>query len=144
LKVRFIYQGSDWLPDQEKVAINLCLRASKIIDLPDEIEVEFVKMPPSVYGETLLYGRFKNRFRINDCLSPKEIIKPVVHELIHIHQVHIGRLKAMRDGTYIWDGRQYKNTDPNLLENSAYRNLPWEQDVENVMDSILNRILTQT
>jgi len=144
LKVRFIYQGSDWLPDQEKVAINLCLRASKIIDLPDEIEVEFVKMLPSVYGETLLYGRFKNRFRINDCLSPKEIIKPVVHELIHIHQVHIGRLKAMRDGTYIWDGRQYKNTDPNLLENSAYRNLPWEQDVENVMDSILNRILTQT
>lgn len=144
MKVRFIYQGSDWLPDQEKVAINLCLRASKIIDLPDEIEVEFVKMPPSVYGETLLYGRFKNRFRINDCLSPKEIIKPVVHELIHIHQVHIGRLKAMRDGTYIWDGRQYKNTDPNLLENSAYRNLPWEQDVENVMDSILNRILTQT
>lgn len=144
MKVRFIYQGSDWLPDQEKVAINLCLRASKIIDLPDEIEVEFVKMLPSVYGETLLYGRFKNRFRINDCLSPKEIIKPVVHELIHIHQVHIGRLKAMRDGTYIWDGRQYKNTDPNLLENSAYRNLPWEQDVENVMDSILNRILTQT
>jgi len=144
LKVRFIYQGSDWLPDQEKVAINLCLRASKIIDLPNEIEVEFVKMPPSVYGETLLYGRFKNRFRINDCLSPKEIIKPVVHELIHIHQVHIGRLKAMRDGTYIWDGRQYKNTDPNLLENSAYRNLPWEQDVENVIDSILNRILTQT
>ena len=144
MKVRFIYQGSDWLPDQEKVAINLCLRASKIIDLPNEIEVEFVKMPPSVYGETLLYGRFKNRFRINDCLSPKEIIKPVVHELIHIHQVHIGRLKAMRDGTYIWDGRQYKNTDPNLLENSAYRNLPWEQDVENVIDSILNRILTQT
>ena len=144
MKVRFIYQGSDWLPDQEKVAINLCLRARKIIDLPDEIEVEFVKMPLSVYGETLLYGRFKNRFRINDCLSPKEIIKPVVHELIHIHQVHIGRLKAMRDGTYIWDGRQYKNTDPNLLENSAYRNLPWEQDVENVMDSILNRILTQT
>jgi hypothetical protein len=144
LKVRFIYQGSDWLPDQEKVAINLCLRASKIIDLPDEIEVEFVKMLPSVYGETLLYGRFKNRFRINDCLSPKEIIKPVVHELIHIHQVHIGRLKAMRDGTYIWDGRQYKNTDPNLLENSEYRNLPWEQDVENMMDSILNRIITQT
>ena len=144
MKVRFIYQGSDWLPDQEKVAINLCLRASKIIDLPDEIEVEFVKMLPSVYGETLLYGRFKNRFRINDCLSPKEIIKPVVHELIHIHQVHIGRLKAMRDGTYIWDGRQYKNTDPNLLENSEYRNLPWEQDVENMMDSILNRIITQT
>jgi hypothetical protein len=144
LKVRFIYQGSDWLPDQEKVAINLCLRASKIIDLPDEIEIEFVKLPPSVYGETLLYGRFKNRFRINDCLSPKEIIKPVVHELIHIHQVHIGRLKAMRDGTYIWDGRQYKNTDPNLLENSEYRNLPWEQDVENMMDSILNRIITQT
>ena len=144
MKVRFIYQGSDWLPDQEKVAINLCLRASKIIDLPDEIEVEFVKMLPSVYGETLLYGRFKNRFRINDCLSPKEIIKPVVHELIHIHQVYIGKLKAMRDGTYIWDGRQYKNTDPNLLENSAYRNLPWEQDVENVIDSILNRILTQT
>lgn len=144
MKVRFIYQGSDWLPDQEKVAINLCLRASKIIDLPDEIEIEFVKLPPSVYGETLLYGRFKNRFRINDCLSPKEIIKPVVHELIHIHQVHIGRLKAMRDGTYIWDGRQYKNTDPNLLENSEYRNLPWEQDVENMMDSILNRIITQT
>ena len=144
MKVRFIYQGSVWLPDQEKVAINLCLRASKIIDLPGEIEIEFVKLPPSVYGETLLYGRFKNRFRINDGLSPKEIIKPVVHELIHIHQVHTGRLKAMRDGTYIWDGRQYKNTDPNLLENSAYRNLPWEQDVENLMDSTLNRILTQT
>ena len=144
MKVRFIYQGSVWLPDQEKVAINLCLRVSKILDLPGEIEIEFVKLPPSVYGETLLYGRFKNRFRINDCLSPKEIIKPIVHELIHINQVHTGRLKAMRDGTYIWEGRQYKNTDPNTLTPEQYQNLPWEQDVSNNVDKVMLDIINST
>lgn len=143
MKVRFIYQGSVWLPDQEKVAVNLCKCVAQVIDLPNEIEIEFAKLTPSVYGETLLVGRFRNRFRISDTLSPKEIVKPIVHELIHIHQVHTGKLKVMRDGTHIWMGRQYRNVDPNLLENRAYRNLPWELDVENNLETILNQAITK-
>lgn len=141
MKVQFIYQGSIWLPDQEKVVINLCKCVAKVIELPNNIEIEFAKLAPSVYGETLLFGRFRNRFRISDTLTPKEIIKPVVHELIHIHQVHVGKLKAMRDGTYIWMGRQYRNSDPNTLTNAQYQNLPWEQDVsDNIDEIILNSI----
>lgn len=143
MNVRFIYQGSVWLPDQEKVAINLCKCVAKVIELPPEIEIEFAKLAPNVYGETLLFGRFRNRFRISDILSPKEIVKPIVHELIHIHQVHMGKLKVMRDGTHIWMGRQYRNVDPNLLENIDYRNLPWERDVENNLENVLGQALTK-
>lgn len=143
MNVRFIYQGSVWLPDQEKVSTNLCKCVAKVIELPPEIEIEFAKLAPNVYGETLLFGRFRNRFRISDTLSPKEIVKPIVHELIHIHQVHMGKLKVMRDGTHIWMGRQYRNVDPNLLENRDYRNLPWEQDVENNLENVLGRALTK-
>ena len=141
MKVQFIYQGSIWLPDQEKVSIKLCECVAKVIELPNSIELEFANLAPNVYGETLLFGKFKNRFRISDSLSPKEIIKPIVHELIHIHQVHTGKLSVMRDGTHIWMGRQYRNVDPNLLENTAYNNLPWEQDVLNNIDGIISHII---
>jgi hypothetical protein len=144
LKVRFIYQGSTWLPNQEKVATKLCECVAQVIALPNEIEIEFANLAPHVYGETLLSGRFKNRFRISTALSPKEIIKPIVHELIHIHQVHVGKLSVMRDGTHIWMGRQYRNVDPNLLENAAYNNLPWEQDVHNQLEILLKLAITKT
>jgi hypothetical protein len=141
LKIRFIYQGSIWLPDQEKVAIKLCECVAQVIELPNNIELEFANLAPNVYGETLLFGKFKNRFRISDSLSPKEIIKPIVHELIHVHQVHVGKLSVMRDGTHIWMGRQYRNVDPNTLENSVYNNLPWEQDVLNNIDGIISHMI---
>jgi hypothetical protein len=143
LKIRFIYQGSVWLPDQEKVAMNLCKCVAQVISLPDEVEIEFSKLAPNVYGETLLFGRFKNRFRISDALTPKEIVKPIVHELIHIHQVHTGQLSVMRDGTHIWMGRQYRNVNPNLIENRQYQQLPWEQDVTNQIESVLKIALTK-
>jgi hypothetical protein len=144
LKVRFIYQGNTWLPDQEKVATKLCENVAQVIVLPNEIEIEFANLAPNVYGETLLSGRFKNRFRISTVLSPKEIIKPVVHELIHVHQVHTGKLSVMRDGTHIWMGKQYRNVDPKLLENAAYNNLPWEQDVSDQLDFILKSAIAKT
>lgn len=143
MKVRFIYQGSIWLPDQEKVALKLCECVSQVIELPSNIEIEFSDLAPNVYGETLLYGRFKNRFRISDTLSPKEIVKPIVHELIHVHQIHVGKLSVMRDGTYIWMGRQYNTVNPNLLENVQYQQLPWEQDVNNRLDTILGAAITK-
>ena len=43
----------------------------------------------------------------------------------------------MRDGTHIWDNRQYRNTDPNTLSYKEYMELPWEMDVENRLETVL-------
>jgi hypothetical protein len=144
LKVRFIYQGNIWLPDQEKVASRLCECIAKVIALPAYVEIEFADLAPNVYGETLLFGVFKNRFRINNTLSPKEIVRPIAHELLHVHQVYLGKLKVLRDGTHVWMGKQYKTTDPNLLGYDQYKHLPWEQDVSDQLEGVLISAVTKT
>lgn len=116
---------------------------AQVITLPDEIQIEFAELPKHVYGETLLFGRFKNRFRISSYLATREIVRPIAHELIHISQSYTGMLSVMRDGTCIWMGRQYRIGDPNLLERDQYLNLPWELDVENRLESILREALTK-
>lgn len=143
MNVTFIYPNSIWLPNHEKVATNLCKCVAQVIALPEEIQIEFTDLPRHVYGETLLFGRFKNRFRISNSLSPKEIVKPIVHELIHINQTHTGMLSVMRDGTCVWNGRQYRRVDPNLLEHKDYLNLPWELDVEDRLEFTLKTALTK-
>lgn len=125
------------MPDHEKVSIRLCECVSNIIDLPNQLEIEFISLPYNVYGGTHIEYKFKNRFKINENLSVKEIVRPVVHELLHINQIHLGRLKVMRDGTYIWDNIQYRNVNPNSLSYQDYMNLPWEQDVNNRLENVL-------
>lgn len=128
--VRFIYESDDYELQREIVAKNICQFVATELELPNEIQIVFAKLNESYYGSTIINPRFKNRLTINNMLKYNEITEAVVHELIHIHQVKIGRLSSTSNGIFVWDNRQYIN-----IEN--YNELPWEQDVVNKQHFLL-------
>ena len=141
--IQFIYQDNNYSIKKEIVAKQLCDSVFKIITLPDSLEIEFINMSDSVYGETMLDSRFKNRIRINSVLTEREIIIPIVHELIHVHQIHTNKLQLKSNGTCVWNKKIYKLSHPNKLNNSEYSLLPWEIDVVNKQQSVLNEVFSQ-
>jgi predicted metallopeptidase len=112
--------------------------ASTIIELPEYIEIEFTKLR-TYYGELLLDPRFKSRIRLDESLSSREVIAPIVHELLHLNQVHTGRLRHARHGVY-WDGKHH---DVRLDEKNhkIYSSFPWEVDVAEKQQKLLEQIL---
>lgn len=73
-------------------------------------------------------------------LSIHEIIYPIVHELIHISQMHRGQLAISRSGVFVWEGKTYK-IDQAKLTYAQYQNLPWEKDVTDRFKVLLEKIL---
>ena len=106
--IQFIYQDNNYSITKEIVAKQLCDSVFKIITLPASLEIEFITMSDSVYGETMLDSRFKNRIRINSVLTEREIIIPIVHELIHVHQIHTNKLQLKSNGTCVCNKKIYK------------------------------------
>ena len=141
IKVRFIYSGDNYNIDREKVIENICRIVSTLIQLPKELHIEFKNLPKSVQAEACVQHQFKNRIRLNETVTPKEVIKPLIHELIHINQLETGVLSCTRDGFYIWKNKLYNNYDPNTMEISDYEKLPWEQDVANKQHILLEKVL---
>lgn len=136
--IKFIYVGDKYDRDRELVVTNIVNIVSTLIDIPDSIEVEFRNLK-HIYGELLLDPRFKTRLRLEETLSSKEIIVPLVHELIHLNQVHVGRLKASRDGVF-WDNKFY-NMKSREITTEVWANLPWERDVANKQQKLLENVL---
>ena len=134
-KVRFIYESDDYEVRREIIATKICDFLRNHLDLPEEIQIVFAKLPMSEYGATIVNPRFKNRFKINTILNYKEILPVVVHELIHLQQIKKGQLSNTSNGLYIWNKRTYS-----LLECTDYDNLPWEQDVVNIQHSLLPKV----
>lgn len=122
--IRFIYQSDDQDTARESISIKVCDFVSTILDIPDTIEIVFAQMHVSVYGNTVVNPRFKNRININNILTSAEIPQVLVHELIHLNQIKTGKLGITSNGRYIWNGRQI-SVDPNI----NYDTLPWEKDV---------------
>ena len=139
--VKFIYNTSIFDINREKVITNIFLLTKKYIELPEYLEIEFKKLNPNIYGETLLDTRFKNRIRLNEDLTCKEVIIPLIHELLHLNQIFVGRLVGRRDGSFIWDKRVYKTSkSPDVRE---WENLPWEVDVAQKQQKLLEKVLDQ-
>jgi hypothetical protein len=129
-------------PDTEKaiVATSLCRAASAFIKLPEKVIVEFVDLGPGIYGESTLYFNQENRIRINLQLSKKELIYPLVHELLHLNQIHEGRLAITRFGECVWESKVYK-LDQAKMSYNDYKQLPWELDVATREKELLVKIL---
>lgn len=139
--IKFIYNGGIEDKDREKVVTAVIGKCKKKFSLPDSIEVEFRKLEPAVYAETLIEFRFKNRIRLNSSLNYVDVIKPLIHELLHLNQTHTNKLYGRRDGAYVWLGKAYKvNEDINY---NQYKNLPWEKDVSDKETNILDEILEE-
>ena len=140
--IKFIYKNAKYSKERESVLLNIYTLAKEVLSLPDYIEIEIESLAESVYAESIANTRFKNRIRLNDKLTLTELIQPIVHELIHLEQIHMGRLSTNRQGHFIFDNKVYKNLDPLKLTFEDYKNLPWEQDVrmkeKRILDYVLN------
>ena len=139
--ITFIYVGDKYDRTRELVATNIFNIMSGMIELPSKIEIEFCTLSESIYGETLLDPRFKNRIRLHEALTAKEIISPLIHELLHLNQTHTGKLLGRRDGSFIWNGKVYK-PQQNLSVND-WSQLPWEIDVAEKEKQYLSAILNK-
>lgn len=129
-------------PDIEKakVATSLCQAASLYISLPDSIIVELVDLGHNAYGESTLTFNKESKVRINLQLSAKEMIYPLVHELLHLNQIHEGKLSVTRFGDCVWEGKTYK-LDQSKMSYKEYTQLPWELDVTSREQQLLANIL---
>lgn len=140
--IRFIYQGSIKLTSHhEKFISKLVNLVKQLYTLPDNIEIQFQNMNNNVYGMTLLDPRFPNRICINHALNLEELILPLTHELLHLHQVFTKRLQCRSGGRIVYNGKLYK-VDDATLSYEDYQNLPWEQDV-NIKQKKLLEFITE-
>jgi hypothetical protein len=138
---KFIYSSDKYDRTRELVVDNIFRIMSTLIELPANIEVEFRALPESVYGETLIDNRYKNRIRLQESLSPKEVIVPLIHELLHLNQTYTGKLSGRRDGSFMWNKKVYHTPKTPSLE--EWSKLPWEVDVaereKQMLVEVLNR-----
>jgi hypothetical protein len=61
--------------------------------------------------------------RLNVSLSPSELRKVLLHELVHVSQMYRGDLAQTARGL-TWKGKVY----PEAVTYEAYRKLPWEEE----------------
>lgn len=128
LKVKFIYIG-DSKPNSitEKFITKVVNLLQQILVLPNYIEFQFEDIGNTVYGMTMLDPRFPNRIRLNKNLTLEEIILPLTHELVHLHQIYTNRLQTRSGGRILWDGQIFK-VDSLNISYEDYLTLPWEED----------------
>lgn len=150
--LEFIYIDCEKSLDKEKIISNTCNQACKFLKLPDKLEIEIQNFSAANYqrdnryvlAETVLdYRLTTNRLRLNNDLSIKELIIPLVHELIHINQIAEGRLSVYRNGDIFWQGKRYQLKDPKKSSYQYYANLPWEIDVKDREKKLLENILKE-
>ena len=135
----YYYKGVNPDIQKEKVATYVCNRLREHLDLPDVIEVEFIQLGPSTYGETVIDFRYPSRIRVNLDLSLTDIVIPIVHELLHLEQIKQNRLTNNRFGDILWENTVYK-----VKKNLSYRDylaLPWELDVAEKQQKVLKNLL---
>lgn len=136
--IKFYYADNIQKQEYEAVATQVINRMRNLTQLPDQIEIHFMKLEPRMYGG--VDKRSYHRIAINKTLSIKEMIQILVHELIHVSQRHTGQFSII-NGWYYWNGKPVTNRDPETLPIHEYNNLPWEADVAAKQQIYLNNVL---
>jgi hypothetical protein len=139
MSVKYIYNIGTYMPQYEAVINRLWESFTSMLDLPREIVVVFENLGKSVYADTKVDPRFKNRVTINAELMVRDVPGAFTHEIIHVHQIHTGLLRADHHGNMFWRDRIYKIDDNLTYE--QYCELPWEADVLVRHQSLLNEVL---
>ena len=126
--LNFIHEENFYSLQKEQLVTNIYKKLCNFIPLPENIEIEFHSMGHSSYGETLLDPRRSiKRITLNVDLDTKALFYPTIHELVHISQIHTGKLAMSRTGVYVWENKTY-SVDPIKLPYKEYQKLPWERD----------------
>lgn len=123
---------------KEQLVVRICLEISKILALPEIVEVQFQKFDNGIWGGTHLDWKIKNRISLSCDLSIHEIPIVLVHELIHVYQINSGILRVDKNNQVYWQGIIY-NT--NNLSYNEYQQLPWERDVSYRLKKILETVI---
>jgi hypothetical protein len=140
--VKFIYNNEKTRNvDRDKVVINLVRLAKNYIQLPDYILVEYKSLSNHIYAETLFNRQMKNRITLNESLGIKEVIKPVLHELLHLEQIHTGILAVYKSGDIFYEGKPYFLKDQENMSYEDYCKLPWEFDVRLKETKLFDKIM---
>jgi hypothetical protein len=121
--VWFSYPGDDQTEWREVVCRKLTDAVSTVISLPEEIIIRVANLRDGTYGSAALEFRFRNRISISSVLSAEEIPEILVHELIHLNQIHTGVLSS-----YLWNNHPCPTTIDKLTY-EQHQQLPWELDV---------------
>jgi hypothetical protein len=90
IELSFYYQNTPKSPVHELMITSLANALGSLIELPNKLQVCLYPFLDNVYGG--IDKHVTNRFGININLSLEQLPKIVVHELIHIHQRHVGLL----------------------------------------------------
>jgi hypothetical protein len=139
VNVTYLYQNNQPDYKHESIITPLAKAVSKIIELPDAIEVCLYDLGKSVYGGIDLYR--VNRIGINYTLPYDGVAIILVHELIHVCQKHTGRLRITARGHFYWHGILITKKLSEDLAYSEYMNLPWELDAYNKQHKVLSQAL---
>jgi hypothetical protein len=137
MHIKFIYPNGIVDTNKSKLVEKICEQFSYHVELPSELEIEFQYMNQSTYAETDMH---KKRIRLNLHLELNDILLPLVHELIHVNQLHKGQLSISRKGEYVWEGAVYR-VDPAKMLYKDYSKLPWELDVAKKQQDLLRKLL---
>lgn len=140
MEIKFYYKTNISKPSYESIITSFANAISKVIELPDLIEVCLYPLSDSVYGGI---DRIKiNRIGINSNMSAFDLPKILTHELIHVNQKHIGLLRITQDNTCYWRNIPYTNKLPENMSYIDYQNLPWELDVTNRQQEVFKKALS--
>ena len=131
---------SSQAPDKCKLIQIICDKVEELLHLPTEVDIEFNAMSPSTYGDTMVDYKNQIRIRLNKDLQINDIMIPLVHELIHLHQMHIGQLMITSAGVYVWEKQTYE-VDVTQMMYTDYLRLPWEADVTDKQPKLMEEIL---
>ena len=131
---------SSQAPDKCKLIQIICDKAEELLHLPTEVDIEFTAMSPSTYGDTMVDYKNQIRIRLNKDLQINDIMIPLVHELIHLHQMHIGQLMITSAGVYVREKQTYE-VDVTQMMYTDYLRLPWEADVADKQPKLMEEIL---
>ena len=137
MQVKIFYAKGLYDSNKESLACKIVEEARPHITLPDIVEIEFQRMGPSMYGQTDVS---RKRITINFDLDLNDIFIPLLHELIHLEQIHTGKLAKSREGKYVWEGAVYR-VDPARMLYKDYNKLPWELDVAKKQQDLLEKLL---
>ncbi len=140
MQLNFIFPKNITDPNKCNVARAICDGVAEMISLPDTLTIEFSFMPQNVYGDSTLDNKSNKLVRLNIELRVQDIMIPLVHELIHVNQMHEGKLMITEDGIFVWDTVPYE-VDLINIHYKDYQMLPWEADVRHRQPKVLQELL---
>lgn len=127
LNINYVLHDKPLASNTKSLVERLVNIIADVLELPNDLQIEFKRLDKNAYGETSLNPRYKNRITINSDLDLTEIMYPLIHELIHVHQIHTNKLVVRPNNVYFWNNKKYNVTGNLTYED--YINLPWESDV---------------